>query len=241
MQSFAMDNGKLWVKQALPQTPTLWHWIQAGLSGIIPLKILRRTAGLNGAGGLEDEAARLQRLLQAGFCVPAVYDVTPDYIVLSDAGIELKALLDRTAEPASRWPYLIAAAEALGELHAAGFIHGRPHLKDFVYQAENDRVGFVDLEEDPLKVMPREQARARDIWLFLGSAARFLKDDPARLDDLYRHYCEKAGHSHERQLRRFVMILRPLRWILQHTIARSIGKDVQQAILANDRLEKILL
>jgi tRNA A-37 threonylcarbamoyl transferase component Bud32 len=240
VQSFAAGDGKIWVKQAVAQKATWWHGLQNAMAKIIPLRILRRTAGQGGAQNLAAEAERLQKISKAGFHVPVVHAVTPDYIVLSDAGTELKATLDRMSGLDERWPLLVLAARTLGDLHMAGYVHGRPHLKDFVYDVHGPRIGFLDFEEDPLDVMPSAQARARDIWLFLGSAARFVKDTPERLDDLYDAYRDRAGRDHEEALRRLVRLLRPLRWAIQHTVVRFAGKDVRQAIMANYRLEKIL-
>lgn len=90
----------------------------------------------------------------------------PDCLITADAGRPVSALLaDGDGDQAG--PALIGAAQALGRLHAAGFAHGRPNLKDVLW--DGCRAVFIDLEKFPLRA-DLAHAQRRDLLLFAFSA-----------------------------------------------------------------------
>jgi hypothetical protein len=60
----------------------------------------------------------------------------------------------------------------LRDLHARGGCVSQAFARNLTVAA--DGIGFIDLEQDPLTVMPLVSAQARDLLFFVHSTARFL-------------------------------------------------------------------
>lgn len=237
------DGRVVWIKRAALPKATFWHDIQHLAARLVPMPILRPTVCRGGADSLAEEAQRLLSLRGAGFHAPEVLARGEDgSLTLSDAGPSLKTVLDRMEEPKAREALLTRAVETLAALHAAGIVHGRPYLRDMVLRESDGAVGFLDLEEDPLAALPPADARARDIWIFLCSAARYAGAEPALVDRLYAAFREKSDGGREAALKGLIRFLSPLARLLRAPfLLPRLGKDVRQAILVNERLSGILL
>ena len=99
----------------------------------------------NPARAFERERQGLHRLRELGMPVPPIVDEGPDYFVTPDAGPSLAALCrspDFTHE--ERRTALAQAARTLHRLHEAGLAHGRPNLRDFLWDGQ--RITLIDLE-----------------------------------------------------------------------------------------------
>lgn len=240
-----VDHGgrRYWLKRVTPAKATIWHRGQ----GAVARTVLRRwpvllpTASAGGAAALRAEAARLSDFAARGVYVPDVVALADDYVLLADAGAQLKDVLDALPPTGTaRVDLIAAAATALARLHAAGLCHGRPQLKDMVRGA-GGRIGFLDLEEDPVAVMPLAQAQARDAWLFMGAAARYgASDDTAFWAAVWGAY-ERAAPVTTREA--LAQLVRGLRWAraVVAPIAPHAGKDVRQAVTAQVVLERVLM
>lgn len=228
----------VWIKKASRSKIRIWHKMQYLCSCVFLNPIIRSTVSAGGPKSLAAEALRIAAVAAAGFHVPDILGQGEDFMVLSDAGAELKSYLSGLGDEGQekRHALLEQASVALAQLHEAGFVHGRPHLKDMVYDESRDVVGFIDLEEDPLAVMPPAHAQSRDIWLFLCSSMRYLKVEPERMDALYKTYLRTRSIKPLRPLRRLTKLLAPFCWIVRRLAYERVGKDVRHVILVNERL-----
>jgi len=242
-----LDGQKLWIKQPVPPKARIWHHLQKLLAACLPHPILRPTVSPGGGASLRQEAVRLQQFRAAGYFVPDVLAVNDDMMVMTDIGQQLRQHLDKTMDRAARHDLLRRAIAHLAALHKNGLAHGRPYLRDMTWQ--NEKIGFLDLEENPVLVMPLATAQARDVWIFLGSACRFAliskadySYDLALIKNLFETYRQLADAAVLAELARFVAFLRPLRRALQTPFVwPRAGTDARHAALANQCLEEALL
>jgi hypothetical protein len=86
----------------------------------------------------------LRSLYALGLPVPPIVHEGPDYFVTPDMGISLAELYFQEVSLETRNAAIIAAARVLHQVHAAGVAHGRPKLKDMLWDGED--VTLINLE-----------------------------------------------------------------------------------------------
>lgn len=187
---------------------------------------------------LLSEANRLKRFAAASIPVPEVLDVATDHIVLSDCGSQLRTVLTGITNQKEQRAVLERAVANLAALHAAGLVHGRPHLKDMTL-GEDGQIYLLDLEEDPLRVMTLSDAQMRDVWLLLASCAEFCPDTFDDLTSLLAVYQDASEHDIRRQARAFGRNLRWVRKLVDLAKARDASRDVFGAYWAIRVLESV--
>lgn len=234
-------GARVWIKKAGRSKVTVWHHLQIALSMVIPSPILRPTASRGGATVLHGEAGRFRVFAQKGFYVPAILEQGNDYIVSADMQCDIKTYFKHIPVEERRTqclPVLRKAVCELARLHDAGLVHGRPYLRDLVYDPDGDRIGFLDLEENPLDVMAFDHACARDIWLFLCSAVPYTGEDSQVIEGLYRTYLQSREIA---GLVPLTALVRVLFWpcaLVQKMAYVHIGKDVRHVIVVNNGLAR---
>lgn len=241
-----IDGQKIWFKQATPPKARIWHYLQRGLSIILPLPILRSTVSAGGETALRAETARMIFFKEQGFHVPEVLASNSQMFAMTDLGPQFREVLDNAA-PDDYLPLLKKAIQTMARLHRAGLAHGRPYMRDMTWDGE--QIGFLDLEEDPLHVMPLPAAQARDVWIFLSAASRYARRRGEKtifegplIGALYDEYAAHGTPETLAELRRFVLFLRPLRRLLDRKIFwNHIGQDARQAVYVNRCLEASLI
>ncbi len=118
----------------------------------------------------EHEVASLAALRRHGFLTPNLVLREPHYLVLSDLGPSLEAVLAQT-QVDKRAPLVRKAAEALRQLHDAGRWHGAARISNLTLCGE--RIGFIDLENTVGNWLPPFMRRVWDLWQLGHSAAFF--------------------------------------------------------------------
>jgi len=99
----------------------------------------------DGRRAFEADRAALKRLAGADLPVPAIVAEGPDHFVLPDLGRPLAAMLRFSLGSAGeRLAACTAAGAALAALHRAGFSHGRPSLRDMIWDGAG--VWLIDFE-----------------------------------------------------------------------------------------------
>ncbi len=230
----------VWIKKISFSKQTIWHVLQKVCSTILRAPILRPTVLI--AGGevaLKDQADRIRAYADSGFHVPEIIEQGTDFLVLSDLGVTLQMYLNtlqKTHKSQESEELLLRAACEIARLHNAGYAHGRPHLKDLVYDETRDLIGFLDLEENPLSVMPQECAYARDMWLFLCSAARYADEDEDLIKRLYQAYLTKRGLTAQPSIAGLVKLLAVPCKLVEMIAYKHVGKDVRHVIQVNKAL-----
>lgn len=241
-----LDGQRIWIKQICPPKARIWHALQKILAAALRQPILRCTVSPGGPDALAREAERLITFKARGFHVPDVLARNEQMLILSDAGPQLREWLDKNKDAHARKDVLQEATRALARVHKAGMTHGRPYVRDMTW--DGTRIGFLDLEEDPVRVMPLPCGQARDIWLFLGSAARFARVpdnkyiyEETLIRDLWTEYARHTDQQVIRALEKFVHFLNPLRgWLESDFMWRHIGNDARQSVFITGCLYKAL-
>jgi len=165
-----VGDRRVWVKRYDVERMPAGKVLHALVSPLLPV-FLRSSP--RAQTGLERERRKMELFRCAGFPVADVLFADSAALVLSDAGEVAQKQLDelRCVNAAAHDDLLVKLAQALGEAHRAGLCHGRPHPRDMFLRQE--RVGFLDFEEEPEAVMPLPMAQARDLWLlFLQISSR---------------------------------------------------------------------
>jgi len=232
-------QGKIvWVKKPVPPKATKWNKLQYLFTLLLRLPILRPTTSPGGAEGLRLEAWRIEELRRAGFPTPEVLGVTDDWILLSHLGdqIDRKLQQDTTLQPVDIADIVCDCAEAIAKLHKAGYVHGRPKLNDLILMKDGN-IAFVDFEENiDSGGMSLVALQARDLWLFLCSAARFENRYPGIVTEAYDSYLEINDNKKvRRELRRLLSVLRPLRYLFW-PFHKILGGDFERAFIATTSL-----
>ncbi len=198
---------------------------------LVPWPLLRSTATTGDCDSVQAEADRLARWRKAGLPVPELIERTDEAIITADAGQPLRAWIRNEKDPVRRRAAAELAAHALGQLHSLGFCHGRPFLKDIVFDGR--QVTFIDLEEDPTMVMPLITAQVRDLMLFVMSCTAALGErHPAA--DLRAIAAAYRGSNPSVRLQRVLRRnLRALWWAalpLRLCPTRWLGRDGRQVV-----------
>ncbi|MCB2127647.1 MAG: hypothetical protein KDE03_00860 [Rhodobacteraceae bacterium] len=103
---------------------------------------LRKGAG---AAALAADLEALKDLAARGLPVPPVLDSGPDHFVTPDLGRPLHhLLLNRRGEEALRLAAFRAAGRALAAFHRQGIRHGRPSVRDMLW--DGNKVWLIDFE-----------------------------------------------------------------------------------------------
>ena len=138
-----------------------------------------------------NEREAVQRLADKGLPIAPLVAVGEDFIVFEAAGAPLKILLRFEDHPLEdRIAMMEGAATALATFHTAGVSHGRPNLKDILWQ--DGRARFIDFERCSIS---RDTARghAEDVILFFFSAFAELEDSAVEIDAARTAYIAAGG------------------------------------------------
>lgn len=237
IQCIERDGQRLWVKTIKDSKKKIGHRVQKLLARLIPLRMLRVTVNEGGLSALKSEISRLETFLDNGIHVPHVLYHTDTQVIMTDAGIVLQDVLDGEADAEKRRALLTRAAKILAEIHQKQLFHGRPYMKDFIYDQKSKTLGFIDLEEDPLQVMNEEEAQARDVWVFLAGVSSYVSDGPEELLSYYEIYRSSAPGGYEIPLREFVQLLHPITRFMAKIFGDKLGADVTKATRATSALQ----
>lgn len=232
------EGQTIWIKRRPPSKRTGWHRLASALTYLIPLAIFYPTAVSDKSDSLTQEAERLRLFATKGLPVPEVLASTSSYLITSDVGLNLQQLAEQITTREERSALFEKAMHSLANLHQANLCHGRPSLRDMTLQ--NDKVFLIDLEENPLAVMSLAQAQARDLWLFFCSVARHCKNDYSVLDRLFQIYMNTSSPATLAALKQMVIVLKPVRIIVEYLLAAVKSRDLRNAVQANKALEKCL-
>ncbi|RCK34848.1 hypothetical protein [Thalassospira xiamenensis] len=234
---------RIWIKQAVRPKQKGWHRLQRFVATLTRIPMLRPTVSPGGKAGLASEAEVLHALNRAGVLVPDLLEVADNWIAIGDNGAILQTVISDAVKAGdeARVAELIAmAGTALADLHANGFAHGAPLLRNMTIR-DDGRIGFIDFEEDPNKRMPLPDAQARDILLFVFSIQRGFKRRPDLLRSGWQAYLSRSGMTapQMKPLSRIVAVIRPV-YIALKPFRRWLGTDAINAMRAYGTLRRSL-
>ncbi len=225
-----------WIKRPEERRSSFYSFVHKGLSNFLPAA-LRPTGSGGGMPGLLQEAARLRAFAKASVRVPDVLEITDAHIVLSDSGKQLREVLRQSDSRQDKQRLLKKAMANLAELHALGFAHGRPHLKDMTLF--EDSIYLLDLEEDPVAVMELRYAQARDVWLLLASSNEFCSAPLKELEALLAVYQSHSKTDIRDEMRILGRDLRKFRKAIGFVRAQNVSFDVSGSYWATKVFENI--
>lgn len=137
------------------------------------------------------EREALIDLSDKGLPVAKLVAYGDDFFAIENAGKPLKTMLRLEDHPkAARIAVMEEAARALAQLHLAGVSHGRPNLKDILWQSGD--VCFIDFERASPK-RNTSKGHAEDVILFFFSAFAEIEGDYAAIDAAQKAYVAAGG------------------------------------------------
>lgn len=174
---------------------------------VLPLR-MRLQKG-NATAAFEAERTGLRVLGAFGMPVAPIALDGPDFLVLPDVGQTLNLLL-RQAPPEERLMAFRAAGLSLARLHRAGFVHGRPAIRDSCWDGTQAR--FIDLERFSVARRGRLH-QALDVVIFVQTVMTATNGSVPELDAALDAYASAAlveAMPMVRRLVRWLGWLRPL-------------------------------
>ena len=201
-------NRRIWIKQAVPAKQKGWHHLQRFLATITGIALLRPTVSPGGKEGLETEANTLRKLSEQGILVPDLVGVAENWIAIGDNGGILQTRIEdyiRAGDHDAVTKLIDAAGKGLAKLHQAGVAHGAPLLRNLTIR-DDDKIGFIDFEEDPNERMPIIDAPQmvplrkivkvlRPVYLMLRPFRRWLGTDAINGLLAYRILRKSLNHE----------------------------------------------
>jgi tRNA A-37 threonylcarbamoyl transferase component Bud32 len=167
---------RYWVKRSRKNLPNIVGRLLHRLTQLVSRKDQDKLA--------MHEVRCLEKLRSAGFLTPDVVFRNAHYVVLSDIGPSLEAVLT-LASPQERTAIVRKAGEALRALHDAGRWHGAARTHNMTLCG--DRIGFIDLENTVENWMPPLMRQAWDLYQ-LGQSAAFFEPHAALAETAMRAY-----------------------------------------------------
>jgi hypothetical protein len=174
-------GANVWVKRPRRGPGYCLYGLHLAAAALFGIRLFRPPKVSRGPSGLAAEAKRLALLQRKGWPVPRVLGITPRWLALSDNGPSLGDVVVGL-DVGERSRMLRAALQFLQTLHDAQGWHGAAQLRNLT--CLQDGFGAIDFEDDVEPAMPLESRQARDIYLFLISAARYADRDAALVPHL---------------------------------------------------------
>jgi hypothetical protein len=232
------------VKAALAEPPKRVRRLDLPDGRRFWLKRVERLSGLmrlqkgDPARAFEAELDGLHVLAAKGLPVATVALEGPDWVLMPDAGPVLtKLVADPARSEAEKLAAFARAGRALGQLHWAGLVHGRPAVRDICWDGVEAR--FIDLE----RFRPARRGgvwQAADVLMFAQTAFTVWPDDPRWLDAALASYATNAPEQALDRVKRLAGWLAPLGWLARGLARLRPGSRELRAVgLSLDRLRRL--
>jgi tRNA A-37 threonylcarbamoyl transferase component Bud32 len=157
------------------------------------------------------ECEGLRTLEAAGLPVAGIVAEGPGWIVMPDVGLTLPEVVAQSGlTEAQKLAAFARAGRALGDLHWAGMVHGRPAVRDICWDGTTAR--FIDLE----RFRPGRRGglwQAADLVMFVQTCFTQWPEDPRWLDAALAAYATNAPPGSMARAARLVWWLHPLGWL----------------------------
>ena len=185
-----------------PNGERLW------LKRIEALSLRLRLQKGDGQRAFQNEVNALHVLRSAGLPVPEILAEGPDHFVVSDVGPTLAHLMRSSATPFDkRAAAFRAAGNAIGRLHSAGFVHGRPAIRDICW--DGDEARFIDLEQFS-EQQKSARSQAMDVLIFTQTYMTEMGASGPCLDAAMNAYRAAAPVGAMQNVRKLALWFSPL-------------------------------
>ncbi|KRE93779.1 hypothetical protein ASG87_18275 [Frateuria sp. Soil773] len=172
------------------------------------------------------ELRRIGELSASGVRVPEVLGEGHRTLLLSDIGPSLSNRLKRAVDDSQVDRLVKKAAGEIAAVHGRGAYLGQAFPRNIT--VGDERIGFLDFEEDPLEVMPLRDAQARDWLLFAAGVSRHYAGRSDALAGILGGVLPQAANDVTQEVRRLAERLGFLDRCTRYlgTRARAVGVAV---------------
>lgn len=183
------------------------------------------------------EREGLRSLAGAGLPVAGVAAEGPDWVLMPDAGPVLPEVVgDAARSEAEKLAAFAQAGRALGLLHWAGMVHGRPAVRDICWDGTAAR--FIDLE----RFRPGRRGgvwQAADVVMFAQTAFTLWPEDPRWLEAALGAYAVSAPEGAMARVRRLAWWLAPVGWLAAALVRlKPASRELRAVGLTLERLRR---
>lgn len=169
------------------------------------------------AAAFDRERAAYRQLERAGLPVPPIVAEDGDLFVVPDCGSNLARILRRqSGSLQERMAIFDKAARALAAFHGAGFSHGRPSLKDILWDGQTIR--FIDFERFALDRKTTAHF-AEDALIMVFNALSVSVRQCPEIDQIAESYLDagdaevwRLTKTRARRLRWMNWLSKPIQW-----------------------------
>lgn len=209
------EGQQVWIKRQGIEKKPWGKRLHDRLSFLFPAHFMKASPVRDALGMNEQEVRKIEAFKKAGIPVPEILAIDGPALMISDVGQTVQKQLDhlKKTDPAAHEDLLVKCAEALGKVHHAGLVHGRPHPRDMFIK--DGKIGFFDFEEEPEAIMPISTAQARDAWLlFFQISAQSLdktKTDNEAFGAWKQQVSQETLAELEKIVRFFSIFIAPLK------------------------------
>ncbi|MEZ5463902.1 MAG: hypothetical protein R3F22_01485 [Lysobacteraceae bacterium] len=226
-----IDGQFVWRKRYAGEQRRLFKWLLRGLCAVLGIPALRPVRSQTAVERCRTERLQIERLAALGVPVPQLVGSSDSENCLSDLGASLTQACREAGDAPAREALIRAGLDALLDLHRRGGNLSQAFARNMTWQ--DGRVGFIDLEEDPLTVMTLHEAQARDVLFYVSSSARFMPEAPGRYGELLlAHLSHETAPVRDEVLR----TASRLRWV--SALARLGGERAHALAMALERLRE---
>lgn len=236
VQAVSLGCGTVWIKRHGDKGRRMIVTLQKAVACLLRLPFMRPSPVETAEGMVERDLRRIASYSKAGVPTAEVIYSSGRAIVLSDIAPTVHNRLRylRDTDPAAHDQLLVFCCAELGRLHAAGLCHGRPYPRDMFIRDE--RLGFIDFEEEPEAVMPMQTAQARDLWLLFLQLSERAADRKTTQDRAFGAWAAAAPKATIAELREITRSMGRFLWLARLIGRIHMGRDLRQFILATTYL-----
>lgn len=194
------------------------YWVKKPerLSGV------RRLQKGDGQRAFEAERAAYHHLSKLGLPVPGIAAEGPDFFALPDCGLPTSRLLqEEMGSEADRLVAFEAVARGLWAFHGKGVSHGRPSLKDILWDGR--RVFFIDFERF-CQQRNNPRGHAEDLAMLVFNALAVAQKHRPEIDAMIATYRQLAPDTIWTEAQTRVRRWRWLNWATKPIQMRGPGK-----------------
>lgn len=232
------QSSHLWIKQAEASSSTIWHWFSALIATLTDNPLFTPTITRDGYSALTSEIQRINQLNSQGISVPQIITSGENWFATADHGTTLQKLFKRVELDEQQLQYILQqAALALANLHSINAWHGRPALKDILWDGK--KITLIDFEENPINHLTPIQCMSRDLFLFIHSVVRFYEVDSPVVLAVWHSYCENSANEISQSAIKLAKSMSWLFW-LSNFSRHFAGNDVRQTYKALYFFRKIV-
>lgn len=220
------QGDRFWIKQPVTARKTIWHGLSAWVARLTDNPLFMPTVSKCALSALDYEIKHISRLHKKGASVPVIVAKDHGWFATADHGITLQKLFKRADLPDDNLDNIVVKAGiTLAELHHLRDWHGRPALRDMLWDGE--KVTLIDFEENPAQHLSTVQCMSRDIFLFMHGVLRFYPLESPVVTTLWSKYCQIAPKP---VIAEAVALANNMTWLywLSRLCVRFTGNDVRQ-------------